>query len=793
MKGKKPYYLLFLLLVLSLTIYGCGGGGGGGGGAAAGANTITLTGGGGATTTDGGDGGYWYMETYSVKGVKISRTGTVNTSFTVPNYNPPADLGANPLTISATTNIDVYDPVLGNDPAAGTPYMVVGDANLYISDDDGSVADETPVTGLQVDAGVTLTLGLNYDSGGLTGQDWAYITFSDDINILGTVKTKDLTAGNVPTNGVAPTIDTRHGAPATARDMGALDLEGEQIFIRTGGAINATGLAGTAATTERGGDGGYIYLYADNFVINEGTIDNSGGDGAGTGIGGDAGVSTAGGSFVYIDCDGGALINKGPIYANGGTGSAGGEAAYLELYADSLLYNTGSLMANGGTGLTGNGGNADYDIYLYAYYGSIFNSGNISQKGGDAAVSSGTGTGGDGGYVYISAGDSGYVGDFINSGDIDVSSGSAITAGSGGGSYGYIYMYAYGAIKNSGDLTLAGGNGVGAGSAGGDGGYLEIDNYVPYDEGYDESLPVRPIQISGNISLNGGAGVTGGAGGDFYIYQAESDDAQSEGGIELLGYTSADLSGGNGTSTGGDADWYSMEIYTYEDDWEIGDYLPVGPITNEIAITAKGGNGTGAAGDGGDGGYIEWETDGSAWDLGTTSKLTNSGKVDVSGGSGGTSNGGDSGGIYWYGHDGVTNSGELVLEGGDSVGGTGGVGDYYSLEIYASLDITNSGIIRTTGGSGVTGGDGSDGWTDYIQIYAGGQVKNSGSIYTNGGDGTTTNGNGGNMDIFSETAATQNTAGLITVADGAGAGAAGTNGEIWIDWVDVTPTDGTLP
>ncbi len=84
-------------------------------------------------------------------------------------------------------------PTEGDDPAAKTPYMVSGDKNLYISDDDGMIADEPPVTGIQVNAGVILILGLNMN----TGQDMAQINLANDSHMLGTIKTKDLTTGTV--------------------------------------------------------------------------------------------------------------------------------------------------------------------------------------------------------------------------------------------------------------------------------------------------------------------------------------------------------------------------------------------------------------------------------------------------------------------------------------------------------------------------------------------------------------------------------------------------------------------
>lgn len=55
----------------------------------------------------------------------------------------------------------------------------------------------------------------------------------------------------------------------------------------------------------------------------------------------------------------------------------------------------------------------------------------------------------------------------------------------------------------------------------------------------------------------------------------------------------------------------------------------------------------------------------------------------------------------------------------------------------------------------------------------------------------------GIVDLFSKKAVTVNTAALISVVKGGGGSGIGppapTNGHIYIDWVDVTPIDGTLP
>lgn len=780
MKKAASIMVLVLLAAAMLTACSSDNGGGGGGGAAGG--VISMKGGAGAT---GGNVGTWYMDTYQVQGVRISSTGSADTSFSVPSYNPPFEGGANLYTAASSTTVVVLktgDP----DPGAGVPYLVTGtgDTNLYIGDGSGTVPDPAErATGLKVNAGVTLTLGLNWDTnynGSTWIEDMAYIYFTDDVDIAGTLKTADLS--------------TAIGGPdGTVRDMGALYLGTDtQMFVRSTGSINTKGTNATAATNDNGGNGGYLYLYAGDYFENNGTIDNSGGNGDGTGNGGNAGVSMGWDSSLQVYVNGGndprgiggVLINTGSMTTNGGNGAAGGNTSRVYINAYSNVFNTGPITSNAGTGSTNIGGDGNRGINIYSYYASIYNSGAISQKGGDGATG-----GGNGGYVYLYAGQWN-TGDLVNSGNITTTAGSCTGAGdcNGGGAQN-IDMFAYGAVKTSGNLTMNGGNGQGTGS-GGYGGYLSIRNWAGYDYGY---LPVGDIQVSGNISLNGGnGGATGtaGSGGDFDISQNSSNDAASDTGIMLLGYASADLSGGNGTVTGGNAGY--MYIYTYND-YPMGGWyaVPPGPITNEIAITGKGGSGTGTAGTGGNGLYMYWKTDGYEYGPGGVSILTNKGNIDASGGVGGTG-GGDSYAIYWYGHDGIVNSGNITMKGGDSVGGTGGDGAYNSLGIYSSMDIVNSGTINTTGGSGDVGGNGSmwtswltpnDPFGNWVALIAGGQVRNTGSIICNGGAGVTTNGNGGGIELYSEKEGSVFAS--TSIAAGAGAGTAGTAGQVWVDGVRV--------
>jgi hypothetical protein len=756
--------------------------------------TINAVGGSGGT---GGNGGFLYMETYQQQGVKIMKAGTASTTFTVPNYNPPTDLGTTGEIITADTTVPALISGASQTLASGALYLIQGDGdcNVLISTGTGTVPvpgfapPAAYVTGLKVNAGVTVTLGLNNDTNSNGSMDEACLYFPNDVDIAGTIKTEDLlTSGST---------DTRHFGPSTDRDMGALNLSSNmQIFVRSTGSIITKGLNGASAG-QRGGDGGYINLSAGNYFINQGTIDNSGGNSFDSSAdGGSAGVSSGSGIYLQILVDqgtgpipyglGGVIINTGKLISNGGTGATGGQPAEVSIIANSDLFNTGPITANGGKGMNGNGGSGFAGVFqIMSIYGSIYNSGALSQAGGN-----GTAGGGDGGTFLLYAGKLGYTGDVVNSGSITADAGSATNSGSGGNGWN-ISLYASGAIRTSGKISINGGDSMGANN-GGIGGTVTLQNYVPYDyaAGSGSSpTPVRPIQVSGNMYLNGGASKTGtgGRGGKLYVYQAKSGAEASNTGIQFLGYASANFSGGFGTVAGGSAfgngSGLSMKVITYNDYPGNGSTaIPPGPIINQINITTRGGNSNGTGGWGGMNGWgisMQTGTLGDYFGPGGVSTVTNTGKLDTSGGTGGSGNGGIPGEIYLFGHDGVTNTGSLIARGGSSTGGGDGKWGG-NISILSGLNITNSGPIDASGGSGAIGGGGGND----IQIYAGGKVTNTGSIACAGGAGSTgSGGNGYIIDIMSETGGTSNT-GALNVSGGPG-NPHGSKGQVWIDWVQV--------
>ncbi len=209
----------------------------------------------------------------------------------------------------------------------------------------------------------------------------------------------------------------------------------------------------------------------------------------------------------------------------------------------------------------------------------------------------------------------------------------------------------------------------------------------PNTAGLDINAANFLITATGMVDTRGEDGATGepgAAGGDIDFY---SDGTIISYGM-LMSY------GGSGTAggAGGDCDLYSSDYAVYN----------LGPISTW--------GGTGSTGLGGNGGYINLETDD------TGGGVRNSGTLVSRGGNGAT--GGGSGGdvdIVGYYMGETVNSGDADAAGGNATAdGNGGAGG--SIYIYAgSSHLRVTGDLVSRGGNGAGAGNGGDG--DYIEIY----------------------------------------------------------------------------
>ena len=533
-------------------------------------------GGGAGTVGQGGYGdqecGIW-LDGYGPLGVRIYRTGAADASFALDVPGLTLDFGAELLTVAADMTIPVYD----TDPADDNVY--------YFLRDDSTV---NAVTGIRVNAGATLMLGINSDRDGSGWYESASLYLENDLEVLGTLRTA---AFDDP--------DTQESGESIDRAGLALDTSGG-VFIRSSGVVST---AGDSAVTGRGGYGGGIEFIAytseapnSGIVVNQGLIDASGGSTVDPAA--EGGSSAAYGAFdycvnLYADVR---FVNTGSIRADGGSGGTGGRAGGW--YGNSFyvggpgaLQNTGPISMSGGNGNNGDGGNGG-NLDMEAGEISLHNSGAISMRGGDGTTNGGTG-GNVNMYVYS-------VGDLLNSGAIDARGGDSTGTDNSFAAYGgqgaQIYLYTYGGkLLSSGQIEAGGGdvaNGN-SGSYGGQGGYVDIESYPDFWTG---TSPAGAMEISGNIFARGGAGPNGGYGGALYVYYGDSNGT---GGIVLRGYSNLVNDGGRGVTYGGDGGG----IWLY--DYYSGGLTGSGGLQTEADLSANGGDATDS---GGYGGYVQLDS-----------------------------------------------------------------------------------------------------------------------------------------------------------------------------------------
>ena len=771
-RHEKGIGILVALAFAAILLPGCTSGGGRGGGGEGRPFIISQSGGTGGTG-NGGGGGYLNADSYGPKGVQFVGSAAMDTSVKMPG-EPAPEFGDDVAIIATNTVVDVYVNQGAADADAtlldGELFLILGSASLIFRD---RVGGDYVATGLQVLKNKTLTFGLNMDWGGLSGQDAAYIYFDHDIEILGRVTVKPLDSGTVS----AGVIENRAGAPATAKDKGYLELESYRFFLRASGTIDTAGDDAAAGSNERGGYGGGQDLYSDSGgMFLAGPLDASGGNGAGTGDGGDgAWYQGAGGvDGIYAYADNGVLVNTGDVDASGGDGVNGGNAGYIYMSSQTFLVNKGDWRANGGYGSNGDGGNAYY-LYAYTDYASLYNTGKWEANGGDGE----NGNGGGGGNLYFYSGDQGYVAETKILNNLSARGGYAGNGDAGSGGDLEIYNYSSGDMILSGNVDLTGGDCEGAGCDAGDGGYIYVYLYSYYE--YSESGYVQSgdLIVRGNILIDGGDGAWGGDGGDIDLYNTYTQYSAQypQFGILLVGYHEIKADGGDGVNGGSGGD---IDFDTYGHSWN-DQYVAPGPITLPLNYFARGGLGTN--GTGGPGGSVYLETD--PWDDGYLypkgwTTATVSGKFLLTGGDG-TASGGNGGYLEAIAYDLVEVSASIDTSGGDGTtvnanGGSGGGNNYFN----ATWDVKLSGTLLSNGGA--ASGTGTAGSGPNIYIYAGQQVQSSMRISADGGDGSSTGvgGNGGGVDIFSGTVPSVQSA-PVSVLGGDGL-TPGAEGDYWLDW-----------
>lgn len=609
-------------------------------------------------------------------------------------------------------------------PAVTVPYLGTNVADITtnttwnvggeLAASSTTVTSGGTVTGVRVRPGVTLTIQPNYDD---VGGD----TFRDTVRVAFA-------------NGVL--------------------VEGTILIDFQDLAAPGDGLSNNCSR---------FYISGENLVISgTGRILVKGKDVVG-GVGGNGGLFDDSGVT-------GTVINAGVLSTAGGNGDTGGNGGglYFGYGSNYGAYNNGTLTSSGGTGSNGNGGNAG-TLYFHADdgYGPCANNGSLLAVGGDGATG-----GGNGGYTDLYS----YYGLLASSGLISTAGGSATVAANNGngGTGGDLYIYSYGEVRFSGSLVTAGGNGAGTTGDGGSGGYIKIYGDEDYDWGYGEYTTFG-MYIGCSINTNGGNGEYGGDAGLTYIYRYDEGVVRpGQEPVLLVGYATIDLSGGDGSVNGGNAGG-SNYLFAGEDNDETSTYH-IGSLivsSNIIAVGGKGGTGTG-----GNGGYVDLETEVYAYTTqNSTYGVTTSGVIDTSGGSGDTT-GGNAGGIYVYGRFLASNTGSLLANGG--AGNTGNGGSAQDVEIYSSLKATSTGTLSANGGAS-TAANGSGGSNIYV---AGLSTTVGGALSANGGNAGLAGGNGGYIEIVSQENPTVYS-GSASVLGGTGT-PAGIKGDFWLDGIHVS-------
>jgi hypothetical protein len=519
-------------------------------------------------------------------------------------------------------------------------------------------------------------------------------------------------------------------------NAGTITTENESATRRGGLGLAIASYIGSGAIDTSGSDdgqsGGKIDLTSNGSFFNSGTINSAGADSA-TATAGNGGTVRI--SVIYN------FENTGTITTSGGaaTGSAGygGTAGGISIRADFAVNNSGNLTASGGDGIDSGGYGAEISFRI------------------------------------INAGD------LRNSGDLDTSGGNA-TGGDGGKSWHVVFDVAGGGIINSGNITTNGGSTAEPTSNGGDAG--DISLHVRYAD-FKEFTPPGDILFSGNVDTSGGdavAGGNGGAGGDFEI-DADYEDYPLGQRVALLGYQDSITTSGGDGNHGGDAG--DVSLICDPGSTATGCATPGCNITNEVAITGRGGNvaagATATPADGGKGASVYFVTD---YYYGMFDSqldhVVNSGDIDVSGGASRastTTSSGIGGDVSILGYNGVTNSGAITTVGGDdpdTSGGTNGCGNSGgSIRLYSELGaVKNSGNLTSDGGDGeYRGGDAA-----LIGLF-GAAIVNSGALDANGGDADpalagSVGGNGNDVELFAPN-------GMSDVANTGSATNAGGTGE----------------
>ncbi len=480
----------------------------------------------------------------------------------------------------------------------------------------------------------------------------------------------------------------------------------------------------------------------------------------------------------------GIIVNKGTIDTSGGTGNNGnaGQAGAVVLSSKNNLFNYGAINSVGGTATTAStsGGNNGGNVTLSTEYGNLYNAGPITTSGGPFKG----GNGGDVLFNIIHQGNLRNTHTIMTTGGTAVDSTGSLPSGTAGN---ISFNVAMGSIINLGDLIADGGEETGkiGNATGGNGGKIAFT--IEGSTSGDSAISSGDLVVSGNISAKGGAGPIGGKGGSVSATLSVNAGSYETSSQEIIfyGYTEINANGGAGFPSGGIGGAISFS------NGDSGDYdaFASGGVVNYANISAKGGSGNNAGGNGGIGGsFLEKASDYRGYYAFDSQRVFNFGTINVSGGDGaGVGTNGGSGGIVAFdGYGGATNNGNIIANGGTSLGTTTVV---YAgvVAIRSDMGIAKNTAIVSCNGGDVSAEDATGGGGGIIELI-GALASNTGTFTSNGGNATATGatggwgGDGGVIQINSNMSFTTDK-GINTVTGGASSVSAknGANGKVLID------------
>ncbi len=558
-------------------------------------NSFTISAqGGDSTVGQGGQGGGVEVYKYnSASALNVAKEGVISSNYTLPEQT--AQFGSNAVTLSTSETVQLV--YVSNDetdnstqlPDAGKLYLVdytlvnskpeLENQNLYrLYKSDGVsalAAQNTEVTGLTIEAGVSLILRANNSNNSIE------LYFKNDIQNDGLIVTEnenvahldlDITAGAYYGSGEINLSGTTVGQSGGDLTIYAHTIKNSGDF-NTIGATDSTG--GTA------GSGGRINLNANIFIENKGKLNTSGGTST-LNTGGDAGDISMNALEVF---------NTGALTANKGAGrsaSYSSNSTDVVIYAAKSLINTADINVLGGEAhgdgsySAGRGGDIQFSLTNSVPYvsldKSLVNTGNLSVDGGSVSGDA-YGRGGYGGGIEIYAGD-----EYLEDGDYpDSYNGSSLVT----------------SINISGNLSANGGSTESADSyaTAGRGGYI-------YVAAYDQATSTTDSNLVGysNINVSAGDGMDGGSGGYIGIVSGDYRDQRGGSYVPSLSgpiSNSTDLMANGGNSLADETE-VEEEVQSGSGDNAGGIYLAVEnayaylqpnalSLTNTGSITANGG------------------------------------------------------------------------------------------------------------------------------------------------------------------------------------------------------------